>query len=457
MKLKRISNGEKADKAIVLFLGWGMDSNPFADIEFDGYDIVAIWDYSDDDIDVDSIRNYTELIVVAWSFGVFNAQRFIESHFDKLPAISLRIAINGTLHPIDSERGINPAIFNATLENLSEASLSKFQLRMCGNRSSFANFIAKKPHRSIDDLRRELSRIGELKYNIADSVEHRRKWDYAVIGSKDLIFTPEAQKRSWDDCVQLIEIEAPHYVDIQRVINSLIFNKRLVAQRFKASVKTYTENAVVQNNMTEQLANMLPQSSKFENALEIGSGNGWFTDKLLSHFVIRNLRMWDLVSQFPGVEECDAEIAIRNQPDLSFDLIASSSTFQWFNSPLRFLRECYRASKRGGVLAFSTFGDYNFRELNGIVNLPMRYKTLGEWEQMVQKSGWHIISSHEENVVLEFESPIEVMRHFKLTGVNGMSLNGKNVTTVRSIISQFPISDGKACLTYHPIYIIAKK
>lgn len=58
-------------------------------------------------------------------------------------SITTSIAINGTHFPIDDEKGISTHIYHATLENLSDTSLLKFQLRMCGTADMLSHFCIK--------------------------------------------------------------------------------------------------------------------------------------------------------------------------------------------------------------------------------------------------------------------------------------------------------------------------
>lgn len=88
------------------------------------------YDYRTLDFDTSPLTGYTVIDVVAWSMGVWAASQVLSKV--SLP-IRRRIAINGTPFPIDEKRGIPPAIFMGTLEGLNEASLRKFQRRMCAD------------------------------------------------------------------------------------------------------------------------------------------------------------------------------------------------------------------------------------------------------------------------------------------------------------------------------------
>ncbi|MDE6192119.1 MAG: DUF452 family protein, partial [Muribaculum sp.] len=46
-------------KLILIFAGWGMDSNPFREIRLDGYDIAVVWDYRDMQLDTSPFAVYS--------------------------------------------------------------------------------------------------------------------------------------------------------------------------------------------------------------------------------------------------------------------------------------------------------------------------------------------------------------------------------------------------------------
>ena len=122
MKLEfTVKQGNK--KLILIFAGWGMDSNPFRDIRLDGHDIAVVWDYRDMTLDITPFAVYSDIYLFAWSFGVFTAARAIaETSLNP----TVKIAVNGSLNPIDDREGIPVAIFRGTLDNLSPRNLDKF-------------------------------------------------------------------------------------------------------------------------------------------------------------------------------------------------------------------------------------------------------------------------------------------------------------------------------------------
>ena len=108
--------------------------------------------------------------------------------------IGRSIALNGTPFPIDAERGIPPATWQGTLDNLSPLSLHKFTRRMCADTEAFHRFLRVTPHRPVDELAEEMRAITRLQDTLATPAF---RWQEAVVGSRDRIIPPANQIRAW--------------------------------------------------------------------------------------------------------------------------------------------------------------------------------------------------------------------------------------------------------------------
>ena len=107
---------QNSERALLFFAGWGMDEKPFASLVVAGYDLWLVWDYRDMTLGCGDFVRYREIVVVAWSFGVPAAARFIEGN--QSLNITLKLAVNGTLFPVDDRMGIPQTIFDGTRANL---------------------------------------------------------------------------------------------------------------------------------------------------------------------------------------------------------------------------------------------------------------------------------------------------------------------------------------------------
>ena len=185
------SSLQKTPRLLLFFAGWGMDEHPFLQDAPPDSDFMICYDYRTLDFDTSPLAGYTVIDVVAWSMGVWAASQVLSKV--SLP-IRRRIAINGSPFPIDEKRGIPPAIFMGTLEGLNEASLRKFQRRMCADGNVFARFQLTAPERSIEELKEELAAVAE-QYRMLPTETFA--WEQAIIGESDRIFPPTNQRAAW--------------------------------------------------------------------------------------------------------------------------------------------------------------------------------------------------------------------------------------------------------------------
>ena len=103
---------------------------------------------------------------------------------------------------------------------------------------------------------------------------------------------------------------------------------------------------------------------------------------------------------------CDAETLDFPQ---GTDLITSCSTLQWFADTERFFARCHRFLSDGGILAFSTFGKKNMREIHTLTGHGLEYLSLDNLKVLLSPR-FEILYAEEEIVSLSFGTPLEVLR-----------------------------------------------
>ena len=220
-----------SNRLILFFCGWGMDEYLLTSLQSDKYDLLCCFDYRNLNFDTTVLTGYKEIMVVAWSLGVWVASQV-------LPQTSLTVcrsvAINGTLTPIDDERGIPFQIFQGTIEHLDERGLRKFNRRMCNTAEDFETFLQVASHRSVDELKEELiclrnyilkdkdslesksSDVSKLdidglnRFSLADK-EKDWKWSDVYLSLSDRIFPSENQQKAWEGIAPIETISEGHY------------------------------------------------------------------------------------------------------------------------------------------------------------------------------------------------------------------------------------------------------
>lgn len=455
-------NGNR--RLLVIFAGWAMDQTPFCHVCRPGYDTLVIWDYRDLSIDWSIVASYEEIVLIAWSMGVYAASMTIHS-IDHL--ITAKIAVNGTLSPVSDLYGIPQAIFEGTAETLDDRNLRKFFRRMCGDRATTDRFMLSAPQRPVCELVDELRAIYPEPWFANPKVT---TWDRAVIGRNDAIFPACNQQRAWSGNAAITVVDRPHYIDIQEIADAYIIDKERAAGCFDERRDSYDANTPVQQAIVSELVDDIVRTRSAARlsapgtvCLEIGCGTGYLS-RHLARMTARSgfLYLWDIGSEPPeGIDRalfssCDAELQIcRTQSD-RFDVIASASTIQWFNSPRRFLAECYRTLRPGGLLMLTAFLRGNMHELTAAGGVSLNMPDTRQWLTMIPRR-FETVSINTADYDMAFDSPVDILRHLRLSGVNGLGRNSRAISGP-ALVRHYPrMLDGRCHLTYRTIRMILKK
>lgn len=96
-----------------------------------------------------------------------------------------------------------------------------------------------------------------------------------------------------------------------------------------------------------------------------------------------------------------------------YDLIIPNASLQLCNDIYKTISDLSEFLNPAGILAFSIFGDKNLKEIKeffDIENLFIDKNLLSERCNMLKYAS--------EEIRIYFNEPIDIIRHFKLTGVN---------------------------------------
>ncbi len=183
-------------KLIFFCNGWGMDETPFAYLNSYGWDVRMVYDYTDLNVKQnfeELFGMYDEVIVVAWSMGVWIGQQIFAPFKSK---ISAALAINGTLCPIDDQFGIPEKIVKATLAHFDIKQRLNFYYRMCRDRDVYRRFLKHQPVRTINNQKYELNHLLEISTcsEPTDSI-----YTCAVIADQDYVMPTANQLKFWPE------------------------------------------------------------------------------------------------------------------------------------------------------------------------------------------------------------------------------------------------------------------
>jgi hypothetical protein len=200
---------------LLLFNGWGFDPKVFCETDIHLHDTVSVYDYTDIDPEQFGFtKPYSKVKIIAWSYGVFVADFYSESIFN----VTKAVAINGSITPIDDNKGIPVKIFLATMRSFNAENREKFYLRITGGLSAYKQIAAKLPDRNVENQLAELKSLYELSLK---NRENSLKWDTAVISTRDKIFPYENMKNAWNDMAMTVEGE--HYPDFEDILQKIPF------------------------------------------------------------------------------------------------------------------------------------------------------------------------------------------------------------------------------------------
>lgn len=459
MEVRFVSHNSNS-RLILFFAGWAMDATPFVGLHRPDYDVAVVWDYRDMTLDTELFGSYDEICVVAWSLGVYAAALSTAAIEHK---VTRRIAVNGTLHPVDDLYGIPRAVFEGTRRGLDQRALYKFYRRVAGSREAFETFGSNMPSRDISGLCDELDVFLAAGPLPPDAVV---RFDIVLVGTSDAIFPQANQIRAWDG-YEVETLEASHLLDFQTVLDRYVVDKQRVGERFAARRSTYNGEAVVQSNLAGRMMAEARKHGVFDavtDVLEIGCGSGILTGPLAEAITSdARLVLWDIAGDAPALDRpadfvrCDAEIAVQSLPDSSLDLIASASTVQWFNSPARFFAESLRVLRKGAFALIGTFCKGNLAEVAECTGAALSLPDADGWKAMIP-DGFEIVFAEEYCTQLSFDSPYGVFEHLRATGVNALDRSGADTVSIRKAAMRYPKApDGTFKATYKPLLLILRK
>lgn len=247
-------------------------------------------------------------------------------------------------------------------------------------------------------------------------------------------------------------------------------DKNLIAERFSKAIGTYTQEANIQQQIAEKMIQLLQQHlppTPLEKVVEFGCGTGNYSrliyrtlqpKQLLLNDICQEMQTCceDLLSQ--GVEFLTGDAETLMFPK-GTELITSCSTLQWFENPDIFFHHCSNYLSKNGYFAFTTFGQENLKEIRSVTGCGLPYRSLHALKSSLS-STYDIIYAEEELLARNFSTPLQVLYHLKETGVTGIGKHHWTRRELNRFCEDYPRQSGNSHsvpLTYHPIYIIAKK
>lgn len=251
-------------------------------------------------------------------------------------------------------------------------------------------------------------------------------------------------------------------------------DKGLVRERYGRSLAGYDGEAAVQQRMARRLVAEIHRhgGARHGSVFEIGCGTGLLSRELASRLSIREIAANDLVAECgPRIQAAmerlpavafsfhPGDIEGIDLPCATFDLVVSNAVIHWLDDTAGLLERLAAALREGGLLAFTTFGPDNLRELAALGGAGLHYRSIDEVAALVERR-YRILHRWEGREQLRFSSPRRVLEHLRRTGANGLERAGWTRGALRAFEAQYRERfgwGGGVTLTYHPMFFVARR
>ena len=206
MKTEFINHNKNS--LILFFFFFYTDANCFIEFDNGKSDILFVYDYSDmenNPIEYFDFLNYTQVSVIAYSYGVW-ALNYVYNQ-DLLPQIHSSCAISGTFCPVDNDYGVNEKVYELMARSLNSDTIEKFEQKMALGASSPLNI--KRANRKIENLADELLNIRMVSKHTW--FKKNFNFDKVILTKKDRIFPYSSQANFWATHKNKLELECGHF------------------------------------------------------------------------------------------------------------------------------------------------------------------------------------------------------------------------------------------------------
>jgi malonyl-CoA O-methyltransferase len=252
-----------------------------------------------------------------------------------------------------------------------------------------------------------------------------------------------------------------------------------VQRNFSRHADAYDRYARVQKRVVDQLLRYLPLDSLPGKTLEVGCGTGLLSRRFLQRYPDVQLVLSDLAhgmscraaGRFPQQSVIDADA--QNLPFVgeSFDLVLSSSVYQWVDPLAQAFWELDRVLRPGGRVALALFGAQTLFELRyshafALAGGTSHFQEFPDCHQ-VRKSipGRFEIELFENQFEVEWHPEVpHLLRSLKAIGAQNASRHRPEGlgarSTMQSMYDCYTQRFGRAGqipATYEVIYLILRK
>lgn len=377
------------------------------------------------------------IVLVGWSLGAYLALDFAAIHPGKISAVYL-LAARDQWPPVEIA-----AIRQGIGADLDGFMRSFYRKCFLGYRQAGQDFREKLEEQllaalSAPILSEGLDYLGEVR--LAQRLRPLAGFDlpiYRMDGTRDIIAPPSDSPAGTTPFHQLFR-HGGHPLFLEADFDPEQHQRKATIRRkFSRAATTYDEHATVQKEAAEQLAARLPDTTPAA-ILELGCGTGNYTRLLTDRFPASRLTALDFsaamlavarakVHEEPVTFHCqDAEVFLKNIR-VSYDLITSNATMQWFDDLARAAGLIAERLSPGGTFLATIFGPEGLQELHdglaavnpGGVTLPIDSFPDQDRLQAIFSTQFDQVEIEEWRLLRCYPTLTDLLRHIRRTGTGG--------------------------------------
>jgi len=241
-----------------------------------------------------------------------------------------------------------------------------------------------------------------------------------------------------------------------------------IKRNFNKSAKTYDTYATIQNKIGHQLLSMIdPYLNQVSHLIDLGCGTGLLTLALAKRCTYQRFYAIDIADRllFNARKRLSTfKITVEEQnfnyfhyENCLFDCVFSNMALQWSTNIKKTFTHINQNMRLNGFFLFSLPLKNTFQELNA--DAKNHFFDLSEISNLLQQSGFVLLSENQEKLLLNFNSVREALHSIKAVGANyhhpsNSSLRGKSYLS--TLNNHFPIHQ-RFSLTYEIGYFLIRK
>lgn len=257
-----------------------------------------------------------------------------------------------------------------------------------------------------------------------------------------------------------------------------------VKRNFSCSATEYDRFALVQKRVVRRLIDLLGAEGCVAGGavLEVGTGTGMLTDRLIRSFpevrpVVSDLAHGMSVlaaERLPGVPALDADALALPVRDGALDMVLSSSVYQWVEDLPAAFGEAFRVLSPGGRFALALFAERTLWELRdahrqaaqgaGLSSHVQEFHAESEIFQALESAGFsdiRLVSGEEVEMHPDVPSLLRALKRIgagnAAQGRPGGLASRRVMQKMIEIYERSHRRNGSIPATYHVVYAVASR